>query len=78
MSLGDHKKSNTWDKIKNRISPKESVSEEELALQMLGVDKSLLDDMEKELVDAAKEELKPKIKYTKHLNQPRPRIQIPR
>lgn len=70
MSLGDHKKSNTWDKIKDRITPKQSMGDEELALQMLGVDKSLLGDLERELVDAAKEELKPKIKYVNTSTNP--------
>jgi len=70
MNLGDHKKSNTWDKIKDRISPKQSMGEEELALQMMGVDKSMLGDLEEELVNAAKEELKPRVKYVNTSTNP--------
>mgnify|MGYP003646638811 CR=1 FL=1 len=63
---------NTWKRVKGMAQNKSHKSTEEVMLRSLGVDKDVLDKIEKESLNAVKENLKIKIKYINHSNNEEP------
>ena len=63
---------NTWKRVKAMAENKSHKSSDEVMLRSLGVDKEMVDKLEKESLNAVKENLKIKIKYLNHSTNENP------
>tara|TARA_R110000824_G_scaffold161822_4_gene337300 strand:+ start:186 stop:794 length:609 start_codon:yes stop_codon:yes gene_type:complete len=58
-----NRKGNTWETIKNLVTDRKGMSNEEQMLSHLGIDHKMLKELEEETVKSATEQVKPKVRY---------------